>query len=193
MTEKTLTLLDLEQMTIADGEGWAITHVRRLLKLVDEIGMETSHDAQALTISIYLHDWGAFARYAQKGIDHALRSRQVAEVEILPYMELSPTAKEVILEAIEHHDFRNPRPVMSNEGLLLREADMLDFLGVIGIVREFAWGPKDLAISLRRILAKRETIQDRFSLPKARQIAQMRLERMAQVLHWLEEESYGIL
>jgi hypothetical protein len=31
------------------------------------------------------------------------------------------------------------------------------------------------------------------TLPKARQIAQMRLERMAQVLHWLEEESYGIL
>lgn len=192
MTEKTPTLLDLEQMTIADGEGWAITHVRRLLKLVDEIGAETPHDSQALTIAIYLHDWGAFPRYAQKGVEHALRSRQVAETEILPGMELSPAAKGVILETIERHDFRDPRPVTSNEGLLLREADMLDFLGVIGIVREFAWGPKDLAVSLRRILAKRDAIQGRFSLPQARQMAQVRLERMAQTLRWLDEESYGI-
>lgn len=193
MNAKPFTLDDIIEMTLQDGESWAVSHARRLLKLIDEIGQGIPYDAQALTLAVYLHDWGAFPRYTQKGVEHALRSRQVAESEILPSTDLSPSQKEIILEAIELHDYRDPRPTRSNEALLLREADMLEFLGMIGMARDFARGPKDLDACYRRVLKRRAGIQGRLTIPCAQEIAQSRFDRMEQCLRWLEEESFGVL
>ena len=193
MNATKLSLEDILQMTLHDGEGWAVAHARRLLELIKDIGDGLLYDSFALTLATYLHDWGAFPRYAQKGVEHALRSRQVAEAEILPNMDLSSSAKQVVLETIELHDYRDFRQTQSNEALLLREADMLEFLGMMGLAREFARGPKDIEACYRRILDRRAAIQGRFTLPRAREIAQIRLERLDQCLRWLEEESFGIL
>lgn len=193
MNHPTLTLEDVIQQTLEYGEGWAVAHARRLQMLIQEIGAGLDYDAAALTLATYLHDWGAFPRFAQPGVEHALRSRQVAEVNILPQMDLSPAAQAGVLEAIELHDYRDQRPTHSVEALLLREADMLEFLGMIGLAREFARGPKDVAACQRRILSRRAGIEGRFTLPRAQEIALVRLERMAQCLCWLEEESFGIL
>lgn len=193
MNEKSFTLDDIIAITLQDGESWAVSHARRLLKLTDEIGQGIPYDGQALTLAVYLHDWGAFPRYAQKGVEHALRSRQVAESDILPSMDISPSQKAIILEAIELHDFRDTRPTLSNEALLLREADMLEFLGMIGVARDFARGPKDLDACYRRVLKRRAGIQGRFTIPRAQEIAQIRFDRMEQCLSWLDEESFGVL
>ena len=85
------------------------------------------------------------------------------------------------------------RPTQSNEALLLREADMLEFLGMIGMARDFARGPRNVDTCYKRILSRRTDIQGRFTLPRAREIAQVRLERMEKSLQWLHEESFGIL
>ncbi|MFN2286481.1 MAG: HD domain-containing protein [Anaerolineae bacterium] len=188
-----LTVADLETMTLDAGENWALPHVRRVLRLAEEIGIDLNYDAFAFTVAAYLHDWGAFPRYQQPGVDHALRSRQVAEVDILPQMDLTSAQIALILETIEMHDYRDLRPATSAEALLLREADFLDFLGVIGLARVFAWGPNDLAVCYRRILARRDALRDRFNLPRAQAIATTRLARMEQCLAWLEEESFGHL
>jgi len=193
MTEHQLTLDNIIQMTLQSGENWALAHARRLLELINQIGMDLPHDPCALTLATYMHDWGAFPRYIQKGVEHAVRSRQVVEAEILPRLDLSATQKAVLLEAIELHDYRDRRPTISNEALLLREADMLDFLGMIGMAREFARGPRNLEACYRRVLDRRYGIQGRFTIPRAREIAQVRFERMEQALQWLNEESFGIL
>jgi uncharacterized protein len=101
--------------------------------------------------------------------------------------------KDKILEAIELHDYRDKRPVRSAEALLLREADFLDFLGVIGIAREFAKGPKDIQKSYQQILKRRDEIQDRFTIPQAREIAILRLARMDAFFKSLLDESFGYL
>jgi uncharacterized protein len=188
-----LTLTDLEALTQAAGEGWALSHVRRVQHLAKEIGAGLTYDAHAFTIAVYLHDWGAFPRYQQPGVDHALRSRQVAEAEVLPRMALTAEQITLILDVIERHDYRDPRPVSSTEALLLREADFLDFLGVIGFAREFARGPKDLTVCYQRILSRRDGLCDRFTLPHAQKLAATRLARLAKCLTWLEEESLGYL
>lgn len=189
----TLTIQDVEQMTLAAGENWGLAHIRRLLKLIGRIRGDLQYDPQALTWAVYLHDWGAFPKYAQAGVEHALRSRQVAETEILPRAFLSVQARAIALEAIEFHDYHDQRPVQSVEALLLREADFLDFLGAIGIAREFAKGPKDLAKSCAQIAARRKLIEGRFSLPAAREIAAQRLRRMDTFFEILQEESFGDL
>jgi hypothetical protein len=146
-----------------------------------------------MELAVYLHDWGAFPKYIQKGVEHAIRSRQVVETEILPYLDLSSEQKIILLETIELHDYRDMRPAQSKEALLLREADMLEFLGMIGMARDFARGPRNVETCYKRILSRRYGIQGRFTLPRAREIAQVRLERMEQSLGWLLEESFGAL
>ncbi len=188
-----LTIDDVVQLTLEVGEGWAKAHAQRLMELIREIGQDVAYDEQVLTLAAYLHDWGAFPRYVEKGVEHALRSRQVVEVEILPLLDLTPSAGQVLLEAIEMHDYRDMRQPKSAEALLLREADMLEFLGMIGMAREFARGPKDVTVCYRRILDRRSGIEQRFTLPRAQNIAQTRLDRMKQCLEWLQEESFGIL
>jgi uncharacterized protein len=188
-----LTLADLVEMTHAEGDAWRLSHARRVLRLTELIGQGLEYDAAAVAIAALLHDWGGYSRFKQPGVEHALRSRQVAEEMILPRMDLPAATVPIILEAIEYHDYRDTRPVNSTEALLLREADFLDFLGIIGLVREYGRGPADPVTAYERVLARREAIQDRFTLPIARELAAIRLNRLQQCLQWLQEESFSFL
>ena len=188
-----LSLDDVIQLTRQVGEDWAVAHAKRLLALIQHIGKDMPYDLQLLELAAYLHDWGGFPPYLQKNVEHAVRSRQVVEAAVLPNLDLTPAQKQTLLEAIELHDYRDERPTASNEALLLREADMLEFLGMIGVARDFARGPRNLETCYRRILSRRNDIQGRFTLPRAKEIARVRLERMENCLQWLHEESFGVL
>lgn len=188
-----MDLSDIERMTGEYGENWALPHARRLFRLVDEISMGIEYDQEALTYAIYLHDWGAFPRFKRVGVDHALRSRQVAEEEILPRTKLTPAQQILILDAIEYHDYRCVLPVWTNEATLLREADFLDFLGAIGLARELLWEPNQMNRALERARARRDAIRGRFTIPAAQQIADARLEKLNKILAWIAEESFGEL
>lgn len=193
MIKEKLTLENIVQMTHEIGANWAVAHAGRLLELIKQIGTDLPYDFQIMELAAYLHDWGAFPKYLQKDVEHAVRSRQIVEAEILPGLDLTPAQKTVMLETIELHDYRDPRPTQSNEALLLREADMLEFLGIIGIARDFARGPRNVETCYKRILSRRYGIQGRFTIPRAQEMARHRLQRMEISLQWLDEESFGIL
>jgi hypothetical protein len=193
MTEQQLNLDDVIRMTLQAGENWAVTHAKRLLELIKQIGVGLPYDSYVMELATYMHDWGAFPCYIQKGVEHAVRSRQVVETDILPRLDLTTTQKDILLEAIELHDYRDMRQAKSKEAILLREADMLEFLGIVGMARDFARGPRNLQACYRRIQDRRYGIQGRFTIPRAQKIAEVRLERMGQSLQWLYEESFGIL
>ena len=187
------SLDNIVQMTMEVGEDWAVAHAKRLIELVRRISDSLPYDTQVMELAVYMHDWGAFPKYIQKDVEHAVRSRQVVESAILPYLNLTVGQKETLLETIELHDYRDIRPTQSNEALLLREADMLEFLGMMGMAREFARGPKNVETCYKRILSRRKGIEGRFTLPRAQEIAKTKLERMETCLRWLNEESFGAL
>jgi uncharacterized protein len=184
---------DLISMTQTNGERWGYPHVQRVLALSERIGRGLEYHPDWLWFAVHLHDWGAFPRYRIAGVDHALRSRQVAEQEILPNFALPADAAGVVLEAIERHDYRDLRPVHSNEALLLREADFLDFLGPLGAAREFAWGPNDLKQVVTRIRQRIAGIRGRFSLPAAQELAEERIRAAETFLEQIENDSFGYL
>ncbi len=188
-----LTLQDVARLTAEYGEGWGYAHACRVLQLVEQIGAGVEYDRASVAWAAYLHDWGAYPKYRQPGVDHALRSKQIAQEEILPQTELAPAAVAIVLEAIEMHDYRNHAPVQSNEALLLREADWLDMLGVIGILRAFASGPNDLRRCYEQVRARYEGIRERLTLPIAQALARERLAEMEFVFRQLETESFGHL
>lgn len=187
-----MDLHDLETLTQEHGQGWAWPHVRRLLALIAQIDAGLDYDRTALTYAVYLHDWGAFPRYALPGVDHALRSAQVAREEVLPHTPLSATQAAIAVEAIALHDYRHPGPTPTPEACLLREADCLDFLGATGIARDFAWGPNNLQVCFNRIQG-RKAAAARLTLPAAQALAAPRLERMDAFLSALSEETGGVL
>lgn len=193
MIETQLTLDDIIQMTMQVGEDWAVAHAKRLIELVKQISDDLPYDMHVMELATYMHDWGAFPVYFQKDVEHALRSRQVVESDLLPYLPLTAYQKQTLLETIELHDYRDMHPTKSNEALLLREADMLEFLGMMGMAREFARGSKNVEVCYKRILSRRDVIQGRFALPRAKEIAKVRLERMEISLGWLVEESFGAM
>ncbi len=193
MIETQLTLNDIIQTTMQVGEDWAVAHAKRLIELVKQISMDIPYDAHVMELATYMHDWGAFPKYIQKDVKHAVRSRQVVESDILSRLPLTAAQKEILLETIELHDYRDMRPTKSNEALLLREADMLEFLGMMGMARDFARGPRNVETCYKRILSRRNDIQGRFTLPRAKEIAKIRLERMEISLEWLVEESFGAM
>jgi uncharacterized protein len=188
-----INLSHLRNLTIEHGEGWGYPHVCRVLRLIEEIGVGLDYSENVILYASYLHDWGAFPRFRQPGVEHALRSLQVAELEILPYTSLAEPARQAVLDAISLHDYRDPRPAATTEALLLREADMLDMLGVVGILREFAWGPNNLKVCYERVLAHRAAIAGRLTLPQAQTLAKERLDSMEQALARFKIESFEIL
>jgi HD superfamily phosphodiesterase len=193
MIETHLTLDDIIQMTVDTGEDWAVAHAKRLIELVKQISGELPYDLHVMELATYMHDWGAFPVYFQKDVEHAVRSQQVVESDILPRLPLTADQKKILLETIELHDYRDMRLTKSNEALLLREADMLEFLGTMGMAREFARGPKNVETCYKRILSRRDGIRERFTLPRAQEIARVRLERMEISFGWLVEESFGVM
>ena len=64
---------------------------------------------------------------------------------------------------------------------------------MIGITRKFAWGPNNLQKCHDRIVARRAGIQGRLTIPKAKELAELRIARMGNILELLQEESFGIL
>ncbi|MGD8403626.1 MAG: HD domain-containing protein [Anaerolineales bacterium] len=193
MSKTDLSLTEVIQMTQQVGDSWAVAHAKRLIELIKQISVDLPYDPLVMELAAYMHDWGASPSYAQKGVEHAVRSRQVVETEVLPQLDLTADQKAILLETIDLHDYRDMRPTQSNEALLLREADMLEFLGMIGMARDFARGPRNVETCTKRILGRQADIRDRFTLHRAQEIAKIRLERMDKTLHWLEEESFGSL
>ena len=188
---RTLDVEAIDRHAVDLGESWAVDHAARLVALVDRIADGLTYDRDVLTWAAHLHDWGAFAAYRRDGVDHATRSAEVVRTEVLPGLDLPDDAVGVLLEAIARHDYRDPLPVVSTEALLLREADMLDLVGVVGLSRELAWGPNDLDACYRRIRSRRDGIRGRHTLPEARRIAERRIARMDVCLGWFEDEVGG--
>jgi len=93
------------------------------------------------------------------------------------------------LECIElHHTGGSDR---SLESILLRDADALDFLGVVGVLRNFSINPKDLRKAFEETKRRRDRSVGLLFLEKAQLMAVDRVNRMDEILRLFEEETFG--
>ncbi len=179
---------EIARLTEECGGVWGINHTRRLLHLVEIIGPGMACNEEAIWLAAHMHDWGAYAPWSQPGVDHALRSVQVAE-PFLAERQCPAALKELVLECIAlHHTGGSDR---SLEAILLRDADVLDFLGVVGILRDFSKNPRDLRKAYDTIRQRRAKLPGLLHLEKARELARQRLGEMDLVLEQFEAESFG--
>jgi len=112
------------------AHGWE--HVRRVYDLALRIGQEEGADLLLIGLAALLHDTGRLVH--RKGTHHAVLSVEMARDILKPY-PLAPEQVEAIVHAIEAHSFSQGIEPRTLEACVLRDADRLDGLGAIGILR----------------------------------------------------------
>lgn len=184
------------------GGDYTIQHAQRLIHLVATIAEDTVYDADAIWLAAHMHDWGTLPRWSREDISHSARSRQLAE-DTLRKLKCPAPIIDRVLEAIQyHHGGADDRCI---EAILLRDADALDGMGVMGVLREFASIPTETAGcytlpagwgmrgAYDRALIRLENNPGMLRLPASRKIAREKARRMKAVLDDLDRESFGFL
>jgi len=179
---------EITHLTEEYGGTWGINHTRRLLHMVELIGEGLQYDREVVWLAAHLHDWGAYKPWLQPEVDHVQRSLEVVETFLIEngYPE---NFRSQVLECIrEHHSNRSE---MSTEAILLRDADVLDFLGVVGILRDFSKNPKNLRKGYETTKKRRERLPKTLHLEKSRELAEARIRQMDKFLAIFETDSFG--
>ena len=112
------------------AHGWE--HVQRVYHLALRIADEEGADSLIVGSAALLHDVGRLVH--RKGTTHALLSVEESR-EILKEYPLETEQVEAILHAIIAHSFSQGIEPRTLEARVVRDADRLDGLGAIGILR----------------------------------------------------------
>ncbi len=176
-------------------------HQPRLYALTRLIGQGLSYDDDVVYAAAWLHDLGVFIGHRPEDPDELARWDNVAyAVKLAPAVlhQLGfPAAKVVaVVEAIRTHQ-PHLTPA-SLEGTILRDADILEQLGAIGILRIVAKIGRDTryqtftdaASTLRKNLTD---LPAKIRLENAQRLARPRVILLQDFLRELEEEAQAAL
>jgi uncharacterized protein len=125
------------QQRLADqGAGHGFDHVLRVLMSARQINAEVGGDAFVIELAVLLHDVGD-AKF-HDGIE---RSGEFAR-EILGALGVNAAVIEHVVHIVDNVSFRKRESAeaLSLEGQVVQDADRLDALGAVGIVRTIEYG-----------------------------------------------------
>lgn len=188
---KELSVLDRDEiirLTEKCGGQYGLNHSKRVLHIISLIGRGLDYDHDVVWMSAFLHDWGAYSPWKADGIDHAVRSKQVAG-EFLAKEECDAGFIDRVLECIELH--HSGTPDKSVEAKLLSDADAIDYLGVVGVLRDFSKKPRDLRKAYETVQARKEKLKGILFFDESKAMATQRIAREERLLAEFEEESFG--
>jgi uncharacterized protein len=193
---------EIVRLSYLYGGAWITGHAERILKLIETIGQGLEYDREVVWMAAYLHDWGACPKWAREGVSHSIRSCEVAGAYLKKSRCPKPRAA-AVLDAIRfHHGGSEGRAA---ETMLLGDADALDSLGVLGVLKEFAMIPARLrgdyalpgAFGLREayelIRIRRENLPRQLCLETSRAVAATRMADMDRIFSLVERDAFGCL
>ncbi len=168
---------------------WRYAHAYRIYHLARELDSEKLCDDDILFAASILHDIGAYPQYKEEGIDHAVTSTQFCK-DFLKEIGFPGSKMDSVLNAIEMHmHYSKPGPGL--EAILIRDADILDFIGTIGIARAFLKAQDDLRAGYQELSKLAEELPGKAVSEKGRALA---LERRQEILTFLDKlvhDSFG--
>lgn len=180
---------EIVNLTLEYGGQWAICHAQRILNNIAAISAGARCEAEPLWLAAHLHDWGGYAKWALQGVDHAVRSREVAR-QFLAERSCPADLAEKVLECIEfHHGGPAQRSV---ESILFTDADALDLLGTVGVLRVFSMNYRDLRAAVAAAQRYRDMSDRAITLAASRRIAGERIREMDSLLARFFEQTGGV-
>ncbi|HEX8064783.1 MAG TPA: HD domain-containing protein [Allosphingosinicella sp.] len=173
--------------------AWGWRHSERDFLLARQIAREEglTIDEDVLFAAAFLHDSGAIPPFAKDGVDHAVRSAELAE----PLLRRAgfPMAKfPAVKGAIIGHMF-DKQAGGSDEAIVLHDADALDFLGATGIARRLSvtGTSPDMDSVMARLESVYREIPGRLVTASAKRMAIPRLVAMKAFFDQLKREAPG--
>ena len=159
--------LDVEmQKAPSPSEVHAKDHILRVLRRCILLGEELNADLEVLVAAVYLHDLG---RHYIDDKAHGALSALKAE-PVLERINFPKEKRETVLHAIRVHDVgATPEDRTTLESKILYDADKIDTLGVVGVLRYIRhfYGKKPIDFMLDDIDARWEGL----TLPETRNLA----------------------
>jgi uncharacterized protein len=112
------------------AHGWE--HIQRVYKLALHIAQQENADLFIVGMAALMHDLG---RLSDDKTKHHADLSVLSASEILSAYHVTPDTQQAILHAIAVHSFSLGVEPRTLEAKVLRDADRLDSLGAIGILR----------------------------------------------------------
>ncbi len=174
--------------------AWGFSHLQRVhdmaLRLAKEEG--TPIDEEVIFAAAFLHDVGALEPYKKMGVEHAVRSAEFCE-EVLQPMGFPEEKVAITRDVILGHMFY-VSPELKEDVIIFRDADILDYLGYIGIARMLAmvkhddWTP-DMGSAIALIKSFSADLPQELYTASAKTIGQERALEMEMFLKGLSAET----
>lgn len=119
-------------------QSWGYSHAERNYQTTKKIALreQLTVDEDVLLASAFLHDLGGLPGFEVEGVDHGVRSAELAE-PLLRDWGFPAEKIELVKEVIVGHIYYGPKPT-SALAQAFRDADMLDFMGTMGVARLLA-------------------------------------------------------
>jgi uncharacterized protein len=125
-----------------DNSGHSTDHLERTLRLALYLQEKEGGDRLVIGISAFIHDVHRIMQSKANKYVSPLESLPVVE-EFLKDIKITKEQKRHILHVIEHHEeynFSSKGNVNDIESLIVQDADNLDAIGAIGLVRVLKFG-----------------------------------------------------
>ncbi len=177
--------------------AWGFGHSQRNFLLSTRLAQASglAVDTDVLFAAAFLHDMGGFPGFEKKGVDHAVRSAELVE-PILRAAGFPMEKLEAVKGTILAHTYYNPKAPVTAEETVFRDADLLDFLGSIGVARmvsvtgreSFAPGLGD---SVKAAAQMRQNLPAKLLTPDAKREGARRVAEMDRFFQTLNRESFG--
>ncbi len=176
------------------------SHQPRLYALARQSADGRAYDDDVLYASAWMHDLGVFVGHRPEDLAELARWDNVAYAiretpAILQRLGFPVKKIPAVLEVIRTHQ-PSAQPTCI-EGVLLRDADILEQLGAVGILRTVSKVGRDTRFvrfsdALRVLRKNAEELPGQLQLDAARRLAEPRVKALRGFLQAAEEESAGV-
>jgi len=176
---------------------WGLAHSERNYSLAIKLAEreKLAVDKDVLFAAAFLHDIGAIEPFRVQGLDHAKRSVQLMEPLLKSYgLDDKMIAK--VRETILAHMYDAELTPHGNEAVVFHDADALDFLGDVGVVRivgltdHHAWAP-NLVGALETLQGWERELPTKLFTHSAKEVSKQRIEEMNKFFKILKNYSIG--
>ena len=181
------------EATPADKFG----HQPRVYALAVQIGEGMNYDDDVLFAAAWMHDLGVFLGHRPLNPEQLSRWDHVPYTiqrsrELLAHWGFPPEKLDEVAEAILRHQSKDEPTTV--EAILLRDADILEQLGAVGILRAVVQVGRDtryptFSAVLPVLNSALENIMSKIRLDKTKVMAQSRLEMLRSFLVAIKNEA----
>ena len=138
-----MTVLDLIKIDIKkiihNDPAHDFDHIMRVYKNAQQIIKKEKVNEKLVLSAVLLHDIMSFPKSDKRSKNSSIESAKKAKI-ILKKYDFTLDEITIVCDAISEHSFSQKKIPKTIEGKILQDADRLDALGAIGIIRVFATG-----------------------------------------------------